>query len=107
MPSSSDPMNVLDLLNKLALSGGGWVVYLLLFTSVISVYVMGERYFFFRRISGHSQSIRKILMEHLVKGDVKSIIEHLKRFHCPEARILLSGLSAAGRGTVGLRERLE
>lgn len=38
-------MNLIDVLNQLALTGGDWVIYLLLFTSVVSVYVMAERYF--------------------------------------------------------------
>lgn len=100
-------MNLIDSLNELALSGGSWVIYLLLFTSVISVYVMCERYFFFRRISGQSRAIRKFVTEHLVKGDVESIHEELKRFQCPEARILLAGLSAAARGAANVQERSE
>jgi biopolymer transport protein ExbB/TolQ len=100
-------MNILDLLNQLALSGGNWVIYLLIFTSVISVYVMCERYFFFRRISGQGDAIRAILTKELPKGDYASLSEHLKRFHCPEARILQAGLSAAARGTSAVRERLE
>lgn len=95
------------LLNKLALSGGDWVIYLLAGTSVISVYVMGERYFFFRRIAGRGHTIRKILTDNLSKGNVDAVSEQLKRLHCPEARILLSGLSAIARGTACVQERIE
>jgi biopolymer transport protein ExbB/TolQ len=100
-------MNVLDLLNEMALSGGSWVIYLLLFTSVVSVYVMCERYFYFRRISGQSLAIRKFVTEHLVKGDVEAIHGDLKRFQCPEARVLLAGLSAASRGPASVLQRGE
>ncbi|MFI5348198.1 MAG: MotA/TolQ/ExbB proton channel family protein [Elusimicrobiota bacterium] len=98
---------LIDSLNELALSGGNWVIYLLLFTSVMSVYVMCERYFFFRKITGQSLAIRKFVTEHLVKGDVEAVHAELKRFQCPESRILLAGLSAAARGPVGARERSE
>src|SRR6185369_17380199 len=100
-------MNLLDLLNKLALSGGDWVIYLLIFTSLISVYVMGERYFFFRRISGHGETIRRIVTDNLAKGDVEAVRQHLTRYYCPEARILLVGLSAFARGAASVQERIE
>jgi biopolymer transport protein ExbB/TolQ len=98
---------LIDSLNALALSGGNWVIYLLLFISVTSVYVMCERYFYFRRSSAQSLAIRKFVTEHLAKGDLESIRDQLKSFHCPEARILLAGLSAASRGAASVQERGE
>lgn len=100
-------MNALDLLNQLALSGGNWVIYLLLLTSVASVYVMAERYIYFSIMSGHGPEIRRIAVEHLEKGDANSVCKELKRFHCPEARILSVGLSALNRGTANVQQRME
>src|SRR5262245_30339016 len=100
-------MNLIELLNQLALSGGDWVVYLLLLTSVASVYVMAERYIYFSIVSKSGAELRRALMDALEKGDVEGAQRELKRFHGPEARILALGLSAAGRGAANARERME
>lgn len=100
-------MNLIDLLNQLALSGGDWVIYLLLLTSLVSVYVMAERTLYFYIISGHAQQISKLLAEHLDKGEVDTLCQELKKLHCPEARILCVGLSAFGRGAANVHERME
>ena len=76
-------MNLLDLLNHLALSGGNWVIYLLLLTSVASVYVMAERYIYFSVMSGHGQEIRKFMVEHLDKDDADSALQGVEAIPLP------------------------
>ncbi len=100
-------MNLIDLLNQMALSGGDWVIYLLLLTSLVSVYVMAERTLYFYIITGRSQEIPKLVMELLDKGEVDSLSKELKKIHCPEARILSVGLSAFARGAANVQERME
>ena len=100
-------MNLIELLNRLALGGGDWVIYLLLITSVVSVYIIGERYFYYWVISGRATVIQKILSDGLNNGDVAGVREKLRRYNCPEARMLAMGLSAEARGSANVAERMQ
>ena len=100
-------MNPLDLLNQLALSGGDWVVYLLFLASLLSVYVMGERYLYFSASAGYGQRVHDAAIEALGKGDVESACAKLKGLPCPEARILSVGLSAHANGTASVQQRTQ
>ncbi len=100
-------MNLIELLSQLALTGGDWVIYLLLLTSVASVYVMAERWFYLTVVSGRAQEIRKLAIERLDRGDVDALCQDLKKFRGPEARVLAFGLSAMARGPANVQQRME
>ncbi len=78
---------------KFSLLGAEWVLWLLVVLSVLSVYVMIERWLFFRQVSGADAQIRRELVKTLAEGDLDSARERVK--------------SAAGPGGRMVREMLE
>ncbi len=72
-------MGIVDLLLKLALVGGTWVLYLLIILSVIAVWVMIERWLYFRAIEKNLNMEAIKEFEKVLAGrDVDRIIEWLK-----------------------------
>jgi biopolymer transport protein ExbB len=62
-------MNLTEKLLQFTLGGAEWVLWLLIVLSVFSVYVMLERFLFFRTVSGVDAALRRPLLEALSAGD--------------------------------------
>ncbi|MBX7081199.1 MAG: MotA/TolQ/ExbB proton channel family protein [Nannocystaceae bacterium] len=69
---------------QFALVGADWVLWLLVGLSVISVYVMLERFMFFRQIVGADAGIRRGLLDALADSDIA------------KARKLVTGVPGSG-----------
>ena len=89
-------MNLTEKFLQLALGGAEWVLWLLVVLSVLSVYVMIERWFFFRAVSGADRALRKPLLDALAAADL------------PEARRLVKdSISTGGRMVIELLEKTD
>ncbi|MBN9165602.1 MAG: hypothetical protein J0I07_31920, partial [Myxococcales bacterium] len=64
---------LIERLTKLALLGSAWVLYVLLFLSVISISTMVERWVYFARRSGDLERQRPKLVDHLERADLDGL----------------------------------
>ena len=75
-----------------------WVLYLLLGLSVVSIGVMIERWFFYRRRAIDLDSIRAALSRSLDAGDYEGAIAALQKHDSLETNVVLAGLKAYQKG---------
>jgi biopolymer transport protein ExbB/TolQ len=75
-----------------------WVLYLLLILSVVSVAVIVERWFFYRKHAVDSAAVRKELSKSLAKGDLSAATAVLQRHDALETNAVLVGLQAYDQG---------
>lgn len=87
----------LDFLRALALSGGDWVIYLLLAASVVALGVMLERGILLAREARLLSELRARLTKPLAEGDHKGIVGAVAGASGSGARILAAATSAGGR----------
>ena len=86
-------MDLTEKFLQFALVGANWVLWLLVGLSVVSVYIMLERFIFFRQITGADAGIRRGLLTALADHDLA------------KARKLVTGV--AGSGARMVAEMLE
>jgi biopolymer transport protein ExbB/TolQ len=84
--------------------GVGWVMWLLIGLSIVSVAVMIERVFYFTR---HSFGAVDAVIEKLSDGDVAGAVELIKDRRGLEAEVLRQGARAAARGPAAVEEIIE
>jgi biopolymer transport protein TolQ len=94
-------------LSNVALLGSGWVLYLLLGLSVVSLGIMFERWTFFRKHRGDVRRLGNQLLERLRKGDRRGAEELLRRSPTLEAATLLPVLDWLDGGPDAVSEALE
>lgn len=97
-------MQQLGFLKFLALSGGNWVLYFLLFCSVLSVAVMIERAVYFLRQRGNDERLKTQILSALASGDSVSALAYARDGSTPIARTLQAGLNFES-ASVAVRER--
>lgn len=95
---------MIQTIKTLALVGGDWVLYLLLFLSVWCVGVILERFWAFR---GLGAGIGKDLETELAAGKFTPVLRGLEGDGSPEGRVLRAGLSLKGLDREGLREAFD
>jgi len=101
-------MGIVELLLKLALVGGTWILYLLILLSIIAVGVMLERWWFFRNIEKEAQSQELVKFERLlIDGNINDSVEKLKNFESPVFKSLYLGLMNINRGSVVVEQIAE
>jgi biopolymer transport protein ExbB len=94
------------LLQALALTGGDWVIYILLISSVVAVAVLIERGMLLHREEGRLSELRRALLREL-GGDLEALEKTLKSHGGGvAARILQSGLAQAHYGAAGVEDHL-
>jgi len=89
---------IVKYLLKVALLGSAWVMYLLLALSVVSIAVMVERWWFFRKRGQGGDELGDALCDLLERGDRNEAEGLLRRHASIEAEILLSSLRWAAGG---------
>ncbi len=99
-------MDIVDFLLKITLSGGEWVLYLLLLASVVSVAIMIERFFFFRAHEVKPGPFANALNDYLGKNDVKGAREWLREQKSAEAVVVRAGLDQADAGAAAAEEAM-
>jgi biopolymer transport protein ExbB/TolQ len=81
-----------------ALVGTEWVLWLLIFLSVVSVAVMIERFLYFRALEASWEKLRAKVEPLLRMGDLQELKEALARSEGSEAEVLKAGLEGAKKG---------
>ncbi len=98
---------LIERLLKVALLGSSWVLYLLLFLSVLSFSTMVERYLYFRRNSGDFESLRRQLRNTLQEGDLGAAEKLLAASQAVEARVALEALHWAHGGPGAMTDAVD
>lgn len=97
---------MIDLLRNLALTGGTWVLYLLIFSSVLSVAVMIQKGAFFWRNRLDWAPFTETLSSLLKDGNTQGAITYLSQIPNPPARVVMAGLQNIERGPEAVEEAL-
>lgn len=101
-------MNIVDELLKIALLGSAWVLYLLLFLSVVSIGVMLERAWYFRKISrGGGDKLRLSLLRALQDDDAEGAEKLLRDSRTVEGEVVATALSFREGGGRAVSDALE
>jgi len=98
---------IVERLLKVALLGSSWVLYLLLFLSVVSFSAMFERYLFFRRHRVDFEVLRKDVRRFLHDNDLPGLDKLLSNSNAIEARVALEGLRWANGGAGAVTDAVE
>jgi biopolymer transport protein ExbB/TolQ len=98
---------IIERLMKLALLGSEWVLYLLLFLSVLSFATMIERAVFFLRRRGDAERLRAQINRFLVEGRVAELDESLAGNRSFESRVVRVALKWLGKGPEALVDAVD
>lgn len=93
-------------LEKVAMLGSGWVLYLLLILSVASIGIMIERYAYFRKHRGHDDDLGDHLVARLRRGDRRGAEDLLLRSGTIEGEVLATTLDWIEGGPEAVAEAL-
>ena len=105
-------MDLQSIFLKFALLGAGWVLWVLVALSVISIAIMVERSIIIVRLSANYEALSEKLRGLLRKDDIPGAVEYLETVPGVEAGVALAGLKEADRGhataeesMIGVRKR--
>jgi len=96
----------LKFLTGLAMTGGDWVIYLLLLCSVAALAVIVERAIVLRREEAALAGLDADLLRGLGSDDLSKLEETVRRHPGAAARILQAGLAQAHHGPAGVEDHL-
>jgi len=99
-------MSIIDYFKEFAMLGAEWVLWLLIFLSVVSVGVMFERWRYFRRCTYDPADLSNRVMPLVRAGDLEGARQALSRTPGTEAAVLDEGLQAFGRGAASVEEAM-
>ncbi len=99
-------MNLTQKFLQFALVGAEWVLWLLVVLSVISVYVMLERFLFFRQIVGSDAAIRRNVLAALAEREHAKALALVAGSPGSGARIVAQMLENETRGPVAVEAAL-
>lgn len=94
-------------LTKVALLGASWVMYLLIALSMVSLAIMIDRYFFFRKGKGDADKLAVDLVKKLRAGDRDGAEDVLKKSPMREAKIIKPALDWLDGGADAVSEVLD
>ncbi len=101
-------MNIVEWLKRIMVGfGAAWVMWLLIFLSIVSVAVMLERAWFFWSIRDNLVNLSKRLRELLRGGDIEGAINSMKKSPSAEAAVVVAGLLEADRGPKAADEAMK
>lgn len=100
-------MNLVEWIQRLMTNfGAGWVMWLLIVLSVISVAIMLERAWFYTSLRDNLTSLAARFREALHKGDFGSARSTLEASPSAEAAVVMAGLAEADRGPQAAEEAM-
>jgi biopolymer transport protein ExbB len=100
-------MNLVEWLQSLMTNfGAGWVMWLLLILSVISVAIMLERAWFYWSLRDNIGELAKQLRQFLRDGDVDGARKRMSASSSAEAAVVVAGLLEADRGAKAADEAM-
>jgi biopolymer transport protein ExbB/TolQ len=100
-------MQLIETLMKVALLGASWVLYLLIGLSIISIAVMAERFWFFRKNTDRDKELGDELVRFLEKDDVAGARKKLKALGSIAAGVIAATLEAIDDGTLAVRSLVD
>jgi biopolymer transport protein ExbB len=100
-------MNLVEWLQRLMTNfGAGWVMWLLIALSVVSVAIMLERGWFFYSLRDDIARLAKDLRDRLRTGDIDAARKSLEASPSAEAAVVVAGLLEADRGAKAAEEAM-
>jgi biopolymer transport protein ExbB/TolQ len=96
----------LKFLTALALTGGDWVIYLLLLCSVVALAVIIERAILLRREEAALLALDAAVLAGIGEGDLPELEKSAARHPGAAARILQAGFAQAKHGAAGVEDHL-
>jgi len=98
---------LIERLLKVALLGSAWVLYLLLFLSVVSIATMVERWLYFRKRRVDNQALHRELAKFLDADDLEGAAKFLEKNPSLEARVAREALRWAPSGPESMNDAVE
>lgn len=99
-------MDIQERLTAFAMLGAGWVMWLLVVLSVVSLAIILERTYYFFSSRGDARRLQDQLRKHLQSGDLGKAKIQLDGAPGPEARVVSAGLAAANDGPASAEEAM-
>lgn len=84
--------------------GAEWVMWLLIFLSIVSIALMVERWMFFRRSRSRIEALVQEVRAALANGDRRRAMELARRSDSLEGRVLAQGLAVLDQGPATVEE---
>ena len=100
-------MDIQSRLTAFAKLGAGWVMWLLVALSIVTVAIALERAYVFLSRRDNARSLREDLLRLLKKGDVSGAQKRLSESKSYEAEIVASALSMSEHGVEAMEQRLQ
>ncbi len=96
--SSVEPVIIEQELSMLELClKGGIIMIPLLLLSVVSIYVLVERFFAIRKAAKEDKSFMKRIKDYIHEGEIESAMNLCKKTDTPYSRLILKGITRIGR----------
>jgi len=95
-------MSFLELMMK-----GGWLMIPLLLLSIISVYILGDRYFYIKKQKKVDDSFFENLKGLVKDGKIDTALALCASANCSESRILMKGIKNLGTPIRDIYEQME
>lgn len=95
---------LIERLQRVASGGGGWVLWIMILLSVVSIAIMAERFIFFAARRDDIDRLTDKLIKLLKANDHKGAQELLRKSKSIEAAVLLPCLDWTGSGPDAFRE---
>ncbi|MBN1770493.1 MAG: MotA/TolQ/ExbB proton channel family protein [Deltaproteobacteria bacterium] len=100
-------MSLTEALNRFTELGAEWVLWLLLFLSVISITIMVERAIALYKRRGDAASLAKLVDVHLAEARIDELGAALKELRSVEAVVLRAGLARYHDGPAAAEEAMQ
>jgi biopolymer transport protein ExbB len=98
---------LIERLLKVALLGSAWVLYLLLFLSVVSIATMVERWLYFRKHRFNNHDLHRQLAKFLDADDLEGAAKYLEKNPAIEARVAREALRWAPSGPESMNDAVD
>ena len=98
--------SIVQKLLGITLLGSAWVLWLLIGLSILSVSIMFERFFYFRKAQIHFPEFSEKLSKVLLDGDVTEIVKLCAQSPALESQVVLRGLEHQKRGPRAMEESM-
>ena len=96
--SSVEPVVIEQELSMLELCLKGGIIKIpLLLLSVVSIYVLVERFFAIRKAAKEDKSFMKRIKDYIHEGEIESAMNLCKKTDTPYSRLILKGITRIGR----------
>jgi biopolymer transport protein ExbB len=102
MPETQASMSLIELLMK-----GGIVMIPIGILSIVSIYVMIERFIFIRQASRIEPNIVNNLRDFISRGDIRAAQAYCKNLNSPTGRVIEKGVNRVGKSLRDIESAME